>query len=241
MGSKNRFAKGLLDIILKNRQENQWYVEPFVGGCNIIDKVSGNRIGNDIHFYLISMWTALQNGWTPPKEISKEEYNKIRENKDNFAPELVGYVGFNCSYSGKWFGGYAGKTKTKVGTIRDYQLEAFNNITEQIKNINGIKFYNKNYFELEIPPNSIIYCDIPYQGTTKYKDDFDYVKFWEWCRTMSISGHNVYTSEYNAPDDFECIWQKEATSSLSANGKIGGNKISIEKLFIYKNEQPFKI
>ena len=31
--------------------------------------------------------------------------------------------------------------------------------------------------------------------------------------------------------DFECVWQKEAKSSLSANGKIGGNKLSVEKLF----------
>ena len=41
----------------------------------------------------------------------------------------------------------------------------------------------------------------------------------------------IFVSEYNAPDDFKCVWQKEAKSSLSANGKIGGNKISVEKLF----------
>lgn len=41
----------------------------------------------------------------------------------------------------------------------------------------------------------------------------------------------VFVSEYNAPADFECVWQKEAKSSLSANGKIGGNKVSVEKLF----------
>ena len=51
---------------------------------------------------------------------------------------------------------------------------------------------------------------------------------------MSKSGHQVFISEYNAPEDFECIWQKEVKSSLSANGEIGGNKTSIEKLFRYK-------
>lgn len=49
MGSKNRIAKYILPIILKDRKECQWYVEPFVGGCNTIDKVVGNRIGSDIH------------------------------------------------------------------------------------------------------------------------------------------------------------------------------------------------
>ena len=41
MGSKNRIAKHILPIILKDRKENQYYVEPFVGGANMIDKVQG--------------------------------------------------------------------------------------------------------------------------------------------------------------------------------------------------------
>ena len=44
MGSKARHAKEMLPIILKDRKEGQWYVEPFVGGCNMIDKVNGNRL-----------------------------------------------------------------------------------------------------------------------------------------------------------------------------------------------------
>jgi len=230
MGSKNRIAKYILPIILKERKENQFYVEPFVGGCNIIDKVKGLRIGNDINFYLIEMYKSLQNNWIPPKTVTKIEYNQVRQNKDNFPPELVGYYGVCCSYSGKWFGGYAGETKTKIGTIRNYIDESYRNLLDQISSIKDIKFYSKNYYDLDIPKNSIIYCDPPYQGTTKYANDFDYVKFWNWIRETSVSS-KVFISEYNAPNDFECIWQKEVTSSLSANGKIGGNKNSIEKLF----------
>lgn len=231
MGSKNRFAKEILPIILKDRKENQWYVEPFCGGCNLIDKVNGNRIANDINFYLIKMWIKLQEGWIPKKDISREEYNRIRDNKDDYDPWFVGYVGFNCSYSGKWFGGYAGKTKTKLGTIRDYQAEAYNNIMNQVPNLQGIQFNNKSYLDLNIPENSIIYCDIPYQGTTEYKDGFNYSVFYNWVRQMKLIGHEIFISEYNMPDDFKCIWQKQVSSSLSANGKCGGNKLSIEKLF----------
>jgi len=43
MGSKARFAKEILAIVLKDRKHGQWYVEPFVGGCNIIDKVQNKR------------------------------------------------------------------------------------------------------------------------------------------------------------------------------------------------------
>ena len=51
MGSKNRIAKHILPIILKDRKEGQWYVEPFVGGANIRDKVECKRIGSDSKHY----------------------------------------------------------------------------------------------------------------------------------------------------------------------------------------------
>ena len=57
IGSKNRHAKELLPIILKNRRDDQWYVEPFVGGFNMIDKVSGLRLANDSHSYLIELFS----------------------------------------------------------------------------------------------------------------------------------------------------------------------------------------
>ena len=41
MGSKNRVAKEILPIMLKERGQRTW-VEPFVGGANMIDKVDGN-------------------------------------------------------------------------------------------------------------------------------------------------------------------------------------------------------
>lgn len=105
----------------------------------------------------------------------------------------------------------------------------------QVKNIKGIQFKNSSYDELEIPNNSIVYCDPPYDGTTQYKDSFDSSKFWQWCREKAKQGHQIFISEYNAPDDFECLWQQEVKSSLSANGITGGNKVSIEKLFVYAN------
>ena len=99
-----------------------------------------------------------------------------------------------------------------------------------------INFVCCSYENLDIPQNSIIYCDIPYKNTKQYSfsKDFDYEKFWEWAREKSQNGHQVFISEYNYPDDFECIWQQEVKSSLSANGIAGGNKVSVEKLFVYK-------
>jgi len=52
MGSKNRIAKYILPLMLKYRKPNQTWVEPFVGGANMIDKVDGKRIGADLNHYL---------------------------------------------------------------------------------------------------------------------------------------------------------------------------------------------
>lgn len=230
MGSKARFTKEILPIILNDRHEGQWYIEPFAGGMNAICEVYGNRIANDIHYYLIEMWKELVGGWVPTK-ITRDEYNDVRDNKDKYPASYVGWVGFNCSYSGKWFGVFAGDTRTKIGTVRDYQTEAINNVAKQVGKLKGVVFQNKPYHDLELPVNSIVYCDPPYKQTTKYDSDFDHDTFWDWVRIISKQGHMVFVSEYDAPDDFVCVWERIAKSSLSANGKIGGNKISLERLF----------
>lgn len=230
MGSKNRHAKELLPIILKDRKENQWYIEPFCGGCNMIDKVSGNRMANDIHYYLIELFKSLQNGYIPPQSLSLEEYNDVRLNKDKYPPELVGFVGIPCSYAAKWFGGYC-RGFTNKGVPRNYIMEAWNNVMNQVPNLKGIEFHNKNYWELEIPDNSIIYCDPPYAGTTKYKDGFDHDKFWKWTEEMGRIGHKVFVSEYNAPDNWVSIWEKQVFNSLT---KETGSKVGVEKLFILR-------
>jgi DNA adenine methylase len=239
MGSKLRFAKDIIPFLLKNKKENQWYVEPFCGGCNIIDKISGKRIANDKNYYLIELWKALQSGWIPPERISKLEHKNIRENKDKYDACLVGWVGFACSYSGVFFGGYAGdypiSRRRKDGSIPNYQDETFNTLLKQKELLKGCLFYNKNYWELDIPKNSIVYCDPPYANVSNYKTgDFDSNKFWQWCEQKTNEENYVYVSEYNAPDNWKCIWEKDVISQLSANGKSGGNKNSVEKLFILK-------
>lgn len=229
MGSKRLLAKELLPIILKNRTFNQWYVEPFVGGFNMIEHVKGNRIGNDVNLYLIRLFEALQKGWEPPKEVTEQEYKDIQKNKEKYPDYLVGYVGFNLSYGGKYFGGYRRDKEKK----RNYAIEAYNNIIKQVPKIQGIKLYNYNYTEIPIPEKSLIYCDPPYCGATGYKDKFNHERFWEWARETVNNGHTVFISEYTAPPDFICVYQKKVNNSLEKNT---GSKQGIERLFTLKSE-----
>lgn len=232
MGSKNRLVKEILPILLKNRKEDQYYIEPFVGGCNMIDKVSNPRMANDNNKYLIAMWKGLQENLERPKEISKDYYSSVRSsynNNDNeYSDFIIGWIGFMGSFNGRFFdGGYSGKTKD-----RDYIQEQIRNTEKQIPFIQGIEFYSGDYRLINYPPNSIIYCDPPYQSTKQYSTskNFNYEEFWQWCREMTINGHEVYISEYQAPEDFECIWSKIVTNSMNTTN----THKPIEKLFIYK-------
>ncbi len=229
MGSKARFAKELLPIVLTGRRIGQAYVEPFAGGMNMIDKVQGRRIAADKHEYLIRMFEALvYEGWQPPEQVPEIFYTQVRQNPEAYPPELVGYVGFN-SYGGKWFAGYR---RDKEGK-RDYWREHYNNVMRQIPLLEGVEFRCMEYTQLEIPEQSIIYCDPPYAGTTKYRDSFDHEIFWEWCRQRSLEGHALYVSEYKAPDDFESVWQRASKSQISDPKQLS-TRSSVENLFRYK-------
>ena len=234
MGSKNRIAKYILPIILKDRKPEQYYVEPFVGGANMIDKVDGLRIGADNNKYLIAMWRGLLNGNHTILDIPKPVYDLARtefNNKMNnhFSDFEIGWIGWMGSFNGRFFdGGYSGKTST-----RNYIDEQIRNTLKQVENLRNVEFLYSDYKKLELPKNSIIYCDIPYKDTKQYatSKDFNHNDFWEWCREKSKQGHKVFISEYNAPSDFKCIWQMEVTNSMNTTKTTK----PIEKLFRYVN------
>lgn len=50
-----------------------------------------------------------------------------------------------------------------------------------------------DYRDLQIPSDSVIYCDIPYKNTKKYFIEFDYEAFWEWVHRQTAQ---VYVSSY---------------------------------------------
>ena len=231
MGSKNRIANEILPIMLEKRESRTW-VEPFVGGANIIDKVQGNRIGNDNQEYVIALYKALQNGYIPPKEVASDFFFEVENDKDKYPKELVGYLGTQLTFGCEWWGSFRRDNTGK----RNYGVEAYNNVMKQQPNLIGIDFVCGDYRDLKIPTNSLIYCDPPYRGVRKYVGNtkFDSDVFWEVCRNWSKQGHIVFVSEYEAPTDFECVWSKEISASANNSIKTGQGLKAVEKLFKYK-------
>lgn len=239
MGSKNKIAKEIVPIIQSVIHKNgvQTYVEPFVGGANVIDKIQcDSKIGADLNEYLIALFKNKEKVLTMPY-ITKELYKDVRtayNNKDYSVYEkwFMGAVGFLASYNGKFWGGYSGKRVIANGSERDYYKEALNNFIKQSQNLNGIDFMCRPYEETcKGLVGAVIYCDPPYCDTTQYNvpNAFDTERFWDWCRKTAKS-NIVLVSEQSAPSDIECIWEQEVSRTI----KFDSSKKVTEKLYLVK-------
>ena len=231
MGSKRRIAKYILPIMLKEANEKgiTTWVEPFVGGANLIDKVPNTfkRIGIDYNPHTIEALIAIRDLVDKlPNEVTVEYYNSLKGTEPNPIPSLIR---FGASFGGKFENGYA-RSFTNKGIPRNYWDEAKRNAQKQSPLLQGVKFINGSYDEYSDFENCLIYCDPPYEDTTSYKTGyFDHPKFWNWCRKMGEK-NLVFVSEYKAPDDFICVWEGEVKTNFASQRKEATHK-AVEKLF----------
>ena len=90
-----------------------------------------------------------------------------------------------------------------------------------------------DYAKVEIPKDSVIYCDIPYEDTNVYNkaEGFDYERFYDWCEHQT---HPVFISSYQMPDDrFDCIEEFSHRSTLSATA----NNLVTERIYVPKHQK----
>ena len=109
-------------------------------------------------------------------------------------------------------------------------------------NIPPLSITSLDYRNVQILPDSVIYCDIPYIGinetteAAEYRtdngmaNDFSHADFYDWAECQSAP---LFISSYQMPEDrFECIWQTKKILGFSPSG----NTTVIEKLYIPKTQ-----
>ena len=132
------------------------------------------------------------------------------------------------------------KTRPK-GTIRDLEslqslqsLESLQRIErlqsleslERLQSLQRLESSFLDYRDVEIKPNSIIYCDPPYKGTDGYNDAFDHEPFYDWCCRQT---ELVVVSEYTMPADrFAEVYAVKHRSLYSQTV----NNAVMERLFV---------
>lgn len=238
VGSKNKLSKDLAPIIQSYiTDETVGYLEPFVGGANMIDKIKcKKKIGCDIHKQLIALLNfAKDNPDQLPDRILEDEYKQVQQNKEKFPDWYQGLVGFCASFGAKYFGGYA--RDSRDDNSGKWSAGAINNLKKQVPLLQDTEFWNTKFQDLPLDKirGYVIYCDIPYRGTTKYKtNEFPYDEFYSWVKVASTY-NTVLISEYDMPEDFTCIYSKEVKTLLDSNKSSGDDTSTrIERLYTYK-------
>jgi len=233
MGGKSKGGDKIADIInslISEEYPNYW--EPFVGGGSIIRRIWNGKIkyATDNNKYLINLFKNIQNGWLPEEKITEEKYKQIMKEKE--LKPITAFCGFCLSWGGKWFGGIA-RDKTNK---RNFQEEQTKSILKYRENIKDVIFNTKDFLNSDISKvkNYVIYCDPPYENTTKYKDKFNHESFWNKCKELS-KNNIVLVSEYSEPKNcnFETLLTFKKTKSLRGNIE-GKAETSTEKLFLIK-------
>jgi DNA adenine methylase len=144
--------------------------------------------------------------FVPPPDVTREEYYALKASPSPSA--LQAFAGVIYSFNGIWFNNYA-------GSYAGAGLKARNTFpgktVKRLKPLSCVEFKHAMYHEYADHEGCLFYMDPPYKKRReKYKTfngvpiPFDTDEFWEFTRKLSKK-NTVLVSEYEAPDDFECI------------------------------------
>lgn len=223
VGGKFRLAKHVERLILQARGSQTAYVEPFLGGAATFSRLAphfATARGFDVVEDLILMWEAVRDGWVPPSEVSEDEYRALR-NADPSA--LRGFVGFGCSFGGKWFGGYGRKRIAggKPATEPTLAPGAARSVMRQAAGIRHAEFGVADYRDVLIAGSDVVYCDPPYAGTTGYTGTppFSTDEFWHTAARWASLGATVLVSEHSAPSPWVRVWERPMPNYLRGDSQ----------------------
>ena len=139
----------------------------------------------------------------------------------------IGYFTPHKIQEGSWS---PSKERKDFELFRLENLEATRRLKK--KRTDRLTYSILDYQAVPIPEGSVIYCDIPYKGTSEYnlKEKFDHERFYDWCAKQT---QPVFISSYDMPEDkFTCI----ACFEHSGIFAVGINSKVEERIFIPKHQ-----
>lgn len=212
--------KDLTENIKKNREELRQYLIDALKKSGLTQSEVDRRNGNQMsgHYFGKSQWLFP----------TREEYKKMQEylplEKDY--DEIYGLQDLMQSLQSL----QKLENPERLQSLESLQsLERLQRL-EKLEKLQRLEQFSTDYAEIEIKPNSIIYCDIPYKGTDGYNGiDFDHEHFYSWCKKQT---ELCFISSYEMPEDFIPIAEFPHRSILSATK----NNLVLEKVFIPKHQ-----
>lgn len=213
-GGKKRLGGRIAEAILEYcpvDPSTVTYMEPFVGMASVMCALSDDildRRGFDVNESVIMLLKAVRDGWDPPDRITEEEYY-VHRNVLTEPSALRAFVGYGCSWGGKWFGGYA-RSKDN----RNFAAQAKRSLMRMKPYLQGATFEVKDFRDHN-PEGALIYCDPPYKGVTKHFGSraFEYDEYLEVVTRWAETNH-VVLSEYRILPGWVPIWSEEHAGNM---------------------------
>ena len=106
---------------------------------------------------------------------------------------------------------------------------------ERLESLERLERYCRSYEEVPIKPNSVIYCDIPYENTAEYiSGAFNHKAFYDWaCNQKEL----VIISSYNISDDRFMEISSIQKNVLLSNLQNKEKQKHYEVVYIPKNQK----
>jgi DNA adenine methylase len=204
VGGKARKADHILSILNHPNFDGMDYLEPFIGYGHILRRVHNKKkyAASDVNSTLITLLKGVKQGKTFPV-ISKREYERLKPQKNDKSFRRA-VAAFAYSFKGMEWIGYFNECKERNSMYAQEHKRYYEKLHEN-EIFQKANLMNIDYRAIK-PTAKLIYCDPPYQSTTKYNQgaDFNHDEFWNTMREWS-KDNIVFISEYRAPSDFKCI------------------------------------
>lgn len=222
-GGKGKLAKTIAPVIL-NFAAGRRIVEPFHGGLSMTVALQP-AIASDYSLPAHTLVKSTRAGWEPPSFVDEQTYNELKRGVRDQSDPLTCFAGQCCTFGGGWFKGYARGHPSQREPIRAAAVALKRRVGATL----STTFLHQPYWELDVLPGDVVYCDPPYKDTSQdYPvEAFDHNRFWEWARQIAEDGADVFVSEFSAPDDVAVFWEKEVAKQTRS--KDGSTKI--ERLY----------
>ncbi len=228
----HEIANILKSIMIKYNINN--YLEPFCGALGVakhmkidLNSKKYNFYANDIAEDLIMLWTSVKNNKFKDPKMTKKKWITLKESNKPSAEKA--FAGYGCSFSGIYFGSYLkGISDTVFKNLYRYDISHLNFFCNDYKNLEPL-IKNGGF---------LIYCDGPYGNTdctpferSNSKIQFDINEFWLIMNRWSKMNNIIVVSEFSAPEDWNCIWEKKRKNKINVY-ESNVQTYFVEKLFI---------
>ena len=194
-------------------------IEEYLRGELLAALRSSGKTQAEVQRYLGNQMAGHYFGRSQWEFPTEDNYNKMRE----ILPDLKPYDTYGQA----------------LEALEDFQsLESLAHLEslDGLRNLASLAQYPRpivtacSYSDIDIAPDSVVYCDPPYIGTADYGVEFDHAAFYQWLRTAE---HPIYVSEYSIPPDFVSIADTAKTALLCSIKGRERKKVT-ERLYVHE-------